>query len=112
MTADASQELPADQEKLEASHAEQARTNQHLGHLADQENHNDGIIKSFKKHPWASAWCIYAAWCIILLSFDVQAAGAVVGIPQFRKDFGYAFGDDYVLPAAWQSSFNGAPVAS
>jgi SP family general alpha glucoside:H+ symporter-like MFS transporter len=29
-----------------------------------------------------------------------------------RKDFGYKFGDVYVLPANWQGAFNGGPVAS
>jgi hypothetical protein len=29
-----------------------------------------------------------------------------------RKDFGYAFGGDYVLPADWQGAFSGGPVAS
>ena len=101
-----------DNEKLGSSHAEQTSANEHLAHLADHEDHDTGIIKAMIRYPWASAWCIYSTWCIILLSFDVQAAGAVVGIPQFRKDFGYAYGDDYVLPAAWQSTFNGAPVAS
>lgn len=84
---------------------------QMAGHLADQEDHETGVMESFRKYPWACIWCIYALWSVILISFDSQAAAAVVGIPQFRKDFGYAYGDDYVLPAAWQSAFNGAPIA-
>ncbi len=48
----------------------------------------------------------------MLTSFDNQASGTVIGIPQFRKDFGTPFGGDYVLPAKWQSAYNGAPVAS
>jgi MFS transporter, SP family, general alpha glucoside:H+ symporter len=86
-----------------------------LAQVADNEEHAEhamGIWASFRQYPWASAWCIYAAWCVVLLSFDGQAAAAIVGIPQFRKDFGYAFNDDYVLPAHWQSIFNAAPVAS
>ncbi|KAJ0158477.1 Alpha-glucosides permease MPH3 [Colletotrichum tanaceti] len=83
-----------------------------LAQAADFEDHELGIWKSFVRYPWASAWCVYACWTIILLSFDVQAAGAVVGIPEFREDFGYAFEGDYVLPAVWQSSFSGAPVAT
>lgn len=83
-----------------------------LAEAADFEDHELGIWKSFTRYPWASAWCVYACFTIILLSFDVQAAGAVVGIPQFRKDFGYEFNGDYVLPAIWQSSFSGAPIAT
>jgi len=88
--------------------------NDALGHAADQEDHDLGVWASVRKYPWACGWCIYAIWCVILLSFDVQAAGAVVGIPQFRKDFGHPYGDGtkYVLPVKWQSAFNAAPVAS
>lgn len=56
-------------------------------------------------------------WVVLLVSFENQAAGNVIGIPEFRKDFGYKFtGPDgevsYVLDAKWQSAFQGAPVAS
>ncbi|CAK7235913.1 hypothetical protein SBRCBS47491_009458 [Sporothrix bragantina] len=83
-----------------------------LAHLSDQEDHTIGIWQSLVRYPWASAWCVYGLWTIILISFDVQAGGAVVGIPQFRKDFGNYYEGAYVLPAAWQSAFNGAPVAA
>ncbi|KAK7427645.1 hypothetical protein QQZ08_005920 [Neonectria magnoliae] len=83
-----------------------------LAHLSDQEDHDTGIWKSFVKYPWACVWCVYACWCIILVSFDVQAAGSVVGVPQFRKDFGFEFENSFVIPAKWQSAFSGAPVAS
>jgi hypothetical protein len=33
-------------------------------------------------------------------------------INSIRKDFGYKFGDEYVLPADWQGAFSGGPVAS
>lgn len=82
-----------------------------LAHITDQEDHETGIYQSLIRNPWASVWCIYGLWTVILLSFDVQAAGSVVGIPRFGQDFGYLFEGDYVLPAQWQSAFNGAPVA-
>lgn len=80
-------------------------------HVFDQEDHETGIYKSLVRYPWACAWCIYAC-TIILLSFDVQAAGSVVGIPEFRKDFGFEYDGQYVLYAGWQSAFGGAPIAS
>lgn len=113
MTATSTAHAAAGDDKADLHMAEHtdAANAQRAGHLADAEDHDTGIIESFRKYKWACIWCIYALWSVILISFDVQAAGAVVGIPQFRKDFGYAFGDDYVLPAAWQSAFNGAPIA-
>lgn len=43
---------------------------------------------------------------------DALTGGSVLSIPQFRQDFGYKFGNSYVLYVDWQSAFSGAPVAS
>jgi SP family general alpha glucoside:H+ symporter-like MFS transporter len=91
-------------EKLE--HIEQ------IGHAATAEEHKETALQAIKSQPWAFIWCIYAIYVLILTSFDNQAGGAILGIPQFRKDFGNAYQGDYVLPANWQSAYSGAPVAS
>lgn len=88
-----------------------------LGHLANQEDHEVGKLASFRKYPWACAWSIYMVWVVLLVSFENQAAGNVIGIPEFRKDFGHQFTANdgtvsYVIDAQWQSAFQGAPVAS
>ncbi|KAL4952460.1 general substrate transporter [Aspergillus filifer] len=85
---------------------------QQLGYLADSEDHELGKWDSLKEHPWTFVWCLYAVWCILLVSFENQAAGTVVSIPQFRQDFGSYYAGDYVLETQWQSAFNGGPVAS
>ncbi|KAL3493465.1 general substrate transporter [Aspergillus germanicus] len=85
---------------------------QQLGYLADQEDHELGKWDSLKKYPWTFVWCVYAVWCILLVSFENQAAGNVTGIPQFRQDFGSFYEGNWVLDAKWQSAFNGGPVAS
>lgn len=79
---------------------------------AAAEDHQEGPIQAVRKHPLAFIWCVYAIYILILSSFDNQASGIVLGIPQFRKDFGTAFAGDYVLPAKWQSAYSGGPVAS
>lgn len=83
-----------------------------IGHAAAAEDHEESALQAIKKRPMAFLWCVYAIYVLILTSFDNQAGGIVIGIPQFRKDFGSAFGGDYVLPAKWQSAYSGAPVAS
>lgn len=93
-----------------------AETSQ-LGHLANQEDHEVGKLASVKKYPWAVFWSVYAVWVVLLVSFENQAAGSVIGIPEFRKDFGHAYTAadgtvSYVIDAQWQSAFQGAPVAS
>jgi len=39
--------------------------------------------------------------------FDAQVNGAMIGIPQFRRVFGYTYKGQQILPASWQSAFNG-----
>jgi SP family general alpha glucoside:H+ symporter-like MFS transporter len=88
-----------------------------LGRLANHNDHEEGKLASFTKYPWACAWCIFMVWVILLVSFENQASGNIIGIPEFRKDFGHEFVSkdgtlSYVIDAKWQSAFQGAPVAS
>lgn len=55
-----------------------AETSQ-LGHLANQEDHEAGKLASFKRYPWACFWSVYAVWVVLLVSFENQAAGNVIG---------------------------------
>lgn len=98
--------------QLENSPQERLEHEAQLAHISNQEEHEIRAWQSFLQYPLPSFWCVYACWCVILLSFDAQASGAVVGIPQFRKDFGYPYNGDYVLSAEWQSAFGGAPIAT
>lgn len=83
-----------------------------LAHLANQKEHTLGKLQCVKQYPLSCFWAVYAVWCIMLCSFENQAAGNIIGIPEFRKDFGSPYNGDYVLAAKWQSAFQGAPVAS
>ncbi len=83
-----------------------------MGHLGNQDDHEIGKRESFRRYPVTCFWCMYAVWCVLLVSFENQASGNILGIPEFRKDFGYFFNGDYVLAADWQSAFSGGPVAS
>lgn len=79
---------------------------------AEYEDHKLTPIQALKKHPWAAAWTFYAVVACLLVSFENQAAGMVLGIPKFRQDFGTPYEGDYVLDADWQSAFYGGPIAS
>ncbi|KAF0318188.1 MFS hexose transporter [Colletotrichum asianum] len=83
-----------------------------IGHAATAEDHVETPLQAIKNQPWAFLWCVYAIYVLILTSFDNQAGGSILSIPEFRKDFGNEFNSDYVLPAKWQSAYSGAPVAS
>jgi MFS family permease len=38
--------------------------------------------------------------------FDAQINGAMISVSAFRRDFGYIFEGEAVLPASWQTAFN------
>jgi SP family general alpha glucoside:H+ symporter-like MFS transporter len=82
------------------------------GHVANQEEHEETVLQAITKHPKTILWCVFALWVLLLSSFDNQAGGIVIGVPEFRKDFGSAFEGNYVLPTKWQSAYSGGPTAS
>jgi hypothetical protein len=85
---------------------------QHVGHAAQQADHGLSKWGAIKQNPVNFLWCVYGIWALIVIGFDNQAGGLVISIPEFRKDYGKAFGGGYVIDAQWQSAFSGGPVAS
>ncbi|KAK5449345.1 hypothetical protein LTS15_008887 [Exophiala xenobiotica] len=79
---------------------------------SSQHTNQPSLLKAAHKHFWALLWCLYGLWCIFANNYSKIAGSSVLGIPQFRKDFGKAFDGNYVLSAKWQSAFNGAPQAA
>ncbi|KEF59179.1 uncharacterized protein A1O9_04023 [Exophiala aquamarina CBS 119918] len=94
------------------THEEEHSHNEQLAHLANAEDHDASKWQAIRRNPWAFGWCLYAVWTVLLVSFENQAAGNILGIPEFRKDFGSFYDGNWVLSAKWQSAFNGAPIAS
>jgi hypothetical protein len=103
---------PEKHANVDASHAEVQDRDEQLGHLANAEDHDSNKWQAIRCNPWAFAWCLYAVWTILLVSFENQASGNILGIPQFREDFGSFYKNNWVLSAKWQSAFSGAPIAS
>lgn len=100
-------------EKNDLTFSQQEDTSEttEVAHLANQEDHEDGKWQAIRRNPYAFAWCMFAVWITLLVSYENQAAGTVLGIPQFRKDFGHYFEGNYVIDAKWQSAFSGTPTA-
>ena len=100
-------------EKSDTAHFEQTPKDlAQLAHLGNQEEHELSKFESIKRFPQSCFWCLFAVWCVLVVSFDNQAAGSILSIPEFRKDFGTYFDGNYVLDSNWQAAFQGAPVAS
>ena len=69
-------------------------------------------LQTMRQQSRETLWCLYAIFILVLGGFDNQAGGAVLSIPEFRKDFGSPYEGNYVLPAVWQSAYSGGPVLS
>ena len=83
-----------------------------LADVANQEDQQRGTFDSIKNSPWAIAWCLYAMWCVVLANFQSMSGSNVIGIPQFRKDFGREYNGEFVLDGTWQSAIDGVPRAT
>ena len=73
---------------------------------------SQSIPESMRQHKRAVISCLYLLWCILANNYAKTAGQSVLGIPQFRKDFGKAYNGNYVLSATWQSAYYGAPQAA
>lgn len=103
--------MSTEEKTFEAVHKE-VHLDQDLAAIANKEEHETSKWQAIKKQPWAFVWCLYAVWTVLLVSFENQASGSILSIPEFRKDFGSFYNGNYVLDSKWQAAFNGAPVAS
>lgn len=73
---------------------------------------NGTALEALRKQPQAVFACLAALFTSLMVSFEAQASSTVIAIPEFRKDFGYAYDGNYVLYAAWQGAFSGGQFAS
>ncbi|KAL1600758.1 hypothetical protein SLS60_007146 [Paraconiothyrium brasiliense] len=77
------------------------------GAIADNINEHQLTLKEvWKKHPALIGWSFYWSMCAIGWGFDAQINGTMISVASFRRDFGYIFEGEAVLPASWQTAFN------
>jgi SP family general alpha glucoside:H+ symporter-like MFS transporter len=69
--------------KQESAYIE--NVNEEVARVANQDEHDETPWQAIKAHPWTLVWSIYAIWILILNSFENQAGGSILGIPQFRQ---------------------------
>ncbi|CDK26248.1 unnamed protein product [Kuraishia capsulata CBS 1993] len=96
-------------------HSESAAFNQAAQTQVEDKNLTNW--QTVKKYPFAVYCCFVVIWMFILCSFENQAGGIVVSIPEFRKNFGHPYTTStgetsYVIEASWQSAFSGVPIAA
>lgn len=80
---------------------------------AARREHELTIREAISKHGAAVFWASFFCLPNLIIGYDPTIVGTLVGIPQFRKDFGYEYPPEsgtYVLAASWTSAFTYAPV--
>lgn len=80
---------------------------------AAQRERDLTIREALSKHRAGVFWAAFFCLPNIIIGYNPTIVGTLVGIPQFRKDFGYEYpagSGTYVLPASWISAFTYAPV--
>jgi SP family general alpha glucoside:H+ symporter-like MFS transporter len=80
---------------------------------ATQREHDLTIRQAVSQHKGAVLWAVFFCFPNLIIGYDPTVVGTLVGIPQFRKQFGSeipAGSGTYVLAASWTSAFNYAPV--
>ncbi|KAK9343617.1 hypothetical protein V1522DRAFT_412742 [Lipomyces starkeyi] len=64
-------------------------------------------LKEYKRFVW---WTLYVMLLVFGWGYDAGLSGVAIAFPEFRKIYGnyYAAGDQWVIPALWQSLWNAA----
>ncbi|KAK5676317.1 hypothetical protein LTS10_011129 [Elasticomyces elasticus] len=74
--------------------------------LAENAEHNMGVIQAIKAYPMASFWAFVMSCTIIMESYDVFLMGNFMGLTKFKEDFGvcYPLPVGCVIETKWQSA--------
>ncbi|KAF7530746.1 hypothetical protein PCG10_000256 [Penicillium crustosum] len=80
---------------------------------ATRREHDLTVRQALSKHRSAIFWAAYFVLPGFVIGYDPTILGSLVGVPQFRKDFGYEYpagSGTYVLSPSWTSAFPYAPI--
>lgn len=89
----------------EGATADDVKTGNREAVLAEaiRYEHELTFLQAVKLYPAAIGWSAFVSLGVIMLAFDPQLIGNLFAIPQFQRDFGYKFGDGYIISAPWQT---------
>ncbi|KAH6689631.1 general substrate transporter [Plectosphaerella plurivora] len=68
------------------------------------------LLANLKKDRRYVFWSLYIMSLVFAWGYDAGLSGVAIAFPEFRKVYGeyYAAGDQFVIPALWQSLWNAA----
>jgi MFS transporter, SP family, general alpha glucoside:H+ symporter len=80
---------------------------------AARREHELTVREAVCKHRAAVLWAAFFCLPNLIIGYEPTIVGTLVGIPEFRKKFGYEYpagSGSYVLAASWTSAFTYAPI--
>jgi MFS family permease len=80
---------------------------------AARRKHAPTVRKAISQHKAVVFWAAFFCIPNMIIGYDPTILGTLVGIPEFRKRFGYEYpagSGSFALEASWTSAFNYAPV--
>jgi len=74
--------------------------------LAENAEHNMGVLEAVRAYPMASFWAFIMSFTIIMESYDVFLIGNFVALPAFQQVYGIYDTNTkaYVIQTKWQSA--------
>ncbi|OJJ07811.1 hypothetical protein ASPVEDRAFT_375242 [Aspergillus versicolor CBS 583.65] len=82
----------------------------HGKHAAQQEQ-TMTLWQGLRLYPKAVAWSVLLSSTLIMEGYDLALLGTLFASPAFNQKYGVQSGDDWNIPASWQSGLsNGARV--
>jgi MFS transporter, SP family, general alpha glucoside:H+ symporter len=74
--------------------------------IATEIEHQMTFMQAVKIYPKAMGWSVFFSLGVIMTGFDPQLLGSLFAEPAFQRDFGYKFGDGYIISAPWQTALS------
>ncbi|RKF66782.1 General alpha-glucoside permease [Golovinomyces cichoracearum] len=79
-----------------------AFTKEQLARNFNEAQSKENWKEALKCNPKALMWCCYVLFTCVMWGYDGLASNIVLSIPQFRKDYGKPFEDQYIIAPIWQ----------
>ncbi|KAH0602600.1 uncharacterized protein H6S33_008681 [Morchella sextelata] len=87
-------------------HVEDSAKDQTLFDEETRREHEQTFRDALRDERGVILWATVFAAAALSWGFDAQVNGAAISVNSFRRDFGYMYNGQAVLPANWQTAFN------
>ncbi|KAJ9610482.1 hypothetical protein H2200_005259 [Cladophialophora chaetospira] len=66
---------------------------------------------ALRKWPKVAGYCLALTTAILLWGYDMAMVGNLASLPEFQKDYGVLYNDEWIIESKWMSAWNaGSPI--